>query len=333
MERHKILPFQVTIPSSDYELYHVQDGVETDITSYMNGVTYDGGNLIHDDTNLNNVLPDGRCYLKLVNASDYTLYTDDIDIGCIFDWLKSWTVNSGTVTRSGKDITSMVGTSSAHSNSFDVDKGDLLELVFEKTSGGDPYVYLMDSGDNLIVNLSKASTGEVFRYYGTVTKSLTDAYIRVGVVGITVAMNTFEIRKNYSRNLIKYTISSSVDYGGLKYDSASWSQYVWKSANVRRSPSVEVTQIGEEKNGQFIPEKRTSAVRYSVKMKATEQEFEAFVHSISGNVTIIDQTGYSFVTNKKEISDPSWYYSNGIIEITFVDEGNVNVYTLNNTAL
>jgi hypothetical protein len=127
---------------------------------------------------------------------------------------------------------------------------------------------------------------------------------------------------------MKYKVSSSYDFGGLPY-SSGFEQWIYKDASVRRNPRAEITVTAEQRNGVRIDEKIVSAVRYLVKMKVTESEYEAFVHSIGGTVTITDATGKEYTCTAIEMSDPVWYRGNGILEITFVDENNINIWTMN----
>jgi len=315
-------------------MYHVKNGVSTNITSYMNGVTYDGGNLIHSGaSNLDNVIPDGICNFQLVISSDYVYNTDEVDVCDVYGFLTGWPITTGTSTVNGNNVTSLTAGSTASSNSFDITKGELIELVYLQSSISALSVQLFDSSDSLLGVMTPAVTGDVLRNYITAPKTLEGVYIKITALVGTFTGNTFVIRKPYSNNNIKYSVSSPVDYGGLKYDSATWGQYIWKSATVRRSPRAELTQIGSEVNGKIVIEKSTSALRYIIKCKVTESEFEAFVHSMSGDVTVIDQTGRTFTAANVELEDPNWSQGNGVVGISFVDESNINVFTLNNSAL
>jgi hypothetical protein len=70
-----------------------------------------------------------------------------------------------------------------------------------------------------------------------------------------------------------------------------------------------------------------------MKTKVTESEFEAFVHSINGTVTITDATGKTFTAINVELNDPTWYNGNGVMELSFTDENNINVWSRNNDSL
>jgi hypothetical protein len=128
---------------------------------------------------------------------------------------------------------------------------------------------------------------------------------------------------------LKYKLSSEFNYGGIVY-TVDYDQWIYKNASVRRSPRGEIDQIGTQRNGVLILEKSVSAVRYLMKMKVTEAEYEAFVHSVGGTVEITDQTGKVYNATNIEISDPTWHRSNGLLEISFTDENNISIWTKNN---
>jgi len=133
-------------------------------------------------------------------------------------------------------------------------------------------------------------------------------------------------------NLAKVKISSSYDYGGKKYVDG-FVQYMYKGATVRRSPQAQIEIIGDTLNGKRINEKITSAVKYSMKMKCTEPEFEALVHGMGGTIEITDGDGKVYDAQNVELSNPSWNEGNGIVELGFVDGNNINVWNRNNSAL
>ncbi len=132
--------------------------------------------------------------------------------------------------------------------------------------------------------------------------------------------------------LTKYKISSDYDYGGIKYTDG-YAQFIYKAATVRRAPEAEFEITGDKLNGLIIKEKTVSAVRYTLKMKITEPEWEALVHSINGTVEITDKDGKTYKAENIELRNPVWHGTNGIVEVSFVDSNNVNIWTRNNSAL
>ncbi len=132
--------------------------------------------------------------------------------------------------------------------------------------------------------------------------------------------------------MAKIKISSSYDYGGVKYVNG-YEQYMYKRATIRRSPRAEIEITGDKLNGEIITEKKVSAVKYTMKMKCTEPEWEALVHGIGGDIEITDRDGKTYDAQNVELSDPTWYEGNGIVELAFVDGGNINVWSRNNSDL
>jgi hypothetical protein len=125
---------------------------------------------------------------------------------------------------------------------------------------------------------------------------------------------------------LKFKVSSSYDFGGMPY-SEGFEQWIYKDANVRRAPRSEIEITSETRNGVRIDEKIVTAVRYVVKMKCTESEWEAFVHAMGGTIEITDPTGKVYNCTATEITDPTWYRSNGVFEFSFIDTNNINVFT------
>ncbi len=130
----------------------------------------------------------------------------------------------------------------------------------------------------------------------------------------------------------KYKISSDYDYGGVKYVDG-YAQWIYKAATVRRAPEAEFEITGDKLNGLIIKEKTVSAVRYTLKMKITEPEWEALVHSVNGTVEITDKDGKTYAAENIELRNPVWHGTNGIVEVSFVDSNNINTWTRSNTAI
>ena len=291
-----------------------------------------GDFFIYNGNILNNMLPEGSCYFRIESNRGEIYESDVIEIGGVNNWLTSWTATVGTPTISGTDITSMSTSDVCKSNTFDIVGGDVVNLVFERATGTiEPVVRLYDSSDVLQGTLTRYDIGDLRHYTITTTRSYRDAYLTI-TAGSSYTASDFEIFKDYSNEFIKIKVTSDVDYGGVKY-ADEWGQWLFKKATVQRSPRVEFTQVGDEVNGKLIVEKSTSAVRYVVRMKVTESEFEALVHAVNGTLEVTDQTGKVFNAENVELSDPTWYQSNGIAELTFIDSNNINVHTLNNSEL
>lgn len=131
---------------------------------------------------------------------------------------------------------------------------------------------------------------------------------------------------------LKFKVSSNEDFGGIKYDEG-YAQWIYKDATVTRSPRADIEITGDSLNGEIVKEKTVSAVRYVLRMRVTELEYEAFVHAIGGDIEVTDRNGKVYDCQSVEIVDPTWYRSNGLLEISFIDGNNVNVWSKNNSSL
>jgi hypothetical protein len=131
---------------------------------------------------------------------------------------------------------------------------------------------------------------------------------------------------------LKYKVSSVEDFGGMKYDEG-YEQWIYKDAVVTRSPRADIEVTGDTLNGEVKKEKIVTAVRYVLRMRVTELEYEAFVHSIGADVEVTDRNGKVYDCQSLEIDDPTWHRSNGILEISFVDGNNINIWSKNNSSL
>ena len=132
--------------------------------------------------------------------------------------------------------------------------------------------------------------------------------------------------------MAKIEISSSYDYGGIKYV-AGYEQWMYKRASVRRSPKATIEITGDTLNGERQNEKITSAVKYTMRMKVTESEWEALVHGMGGVIEITDNAGKVYDAQNLELADPSWNNGNAVAELSFIDGNNINVWTRNNSAI
>ena len=201
-------------------------------------------------------------------------------------------------------------------------------------SGSDYQIRLVCGNTTDQVDLSAMATqtsiasrsGNTIWYTGTtITNTVTDIFYIKVTDGDTTYYSDWCDPCGFTGKL-KFKVSCSYDLGGLPY-SSGFEQWIYKDASVRRSPRSEIEITAETRNGVRIDEKIVAAVRYVVKMKCTESEWEAFVHAMSGTIEIIDATGRTFNCTSAEITDPTWYRSNGVFEFSFVDTNNISIYT------
>ncbi len=332
-----LIPFQYEVNDSrsDLEVYSIDtDGAETDITSYFYGAnlitgwTKTGtgtwsssgaaiitGTTVTSDIQTSNsfTLTAGEAIYMNLDASAYTTAADyTIQLKKAAATITSFSLGGGvermwhTVAATGSDYTIVIVYSGAGGS----------------VTGNTPFgavSTIYDSG--------------TYRWYngGQLSGTLSGVFrLKVGVSAEYFYSDWCDTCGFTDKT--KITISSSYDYGGIKYV-LGYSQWMYKNATVRRAPKAEIEITGDKLNGSIIEEKKTSAVRYKITMKCTEAEYEALVHSIGGTLSITDQTGKSYTAVNIELNDPTWYRANGIVELSFVDSGNINVWTRNNSTL
>ena len=135
---------------------------------------------------------------------------------------------------------------------------------------------------------------------------------------------------NLTEDVIGIRIESNVDFGGTYYR-GGWSQFVWKRANIARSPQPKVVITGDEKDGRLVKESIITATKFTISMKVNENEFEGLLEALPGIWTCYDKSGRTYNMNNIEIADPDWQQGNGICRITFED--NISKFSYNNSNL
>ena len=316
-------------------------------------VTYNGGML-------SDLVPRGKCYFRIADGNG--LYSDDCQVDCVNSILTGWPeyfTNSVETpvyfTKEGKDVTRFQPATTTgptisqapRSNLFDVQKGEVIRLVFKHenyenwTDITAPVCYFRYTDgttvNGSVDNTNNPITGNRDHVYFVVkfTASKTGTgqlYIEpISSGGSTVYdMILCDMYKTYSDKCTTISISSPVDFNGTYYR-GGFTQKLHKESTVQRSPASHIEIIGEQKNGKLIKEKITTATKFVMSLKVSEPEFEALLEASSGEWQITDQTGRVFNAYNIEVEDPVWYQGNGTCRVVFED--NVSVYTLNNEEL
>lgn len=330
------IPFQLTELPSDLTIYKVNTaGAETDITSYFRSLNklndwaltgtgpFDNSGAsilswtIEDSdfiTSNQFALTAGQISID-IDDGEFGITPGDIDVYLLKGAATIW---SGTIEDFDETIYINIATA-----------GSDYTIKIENDSG---FAYTAGESTPSVKQLNIVTSGGYSWYPGTqLSYALTGIY-RLKITGLATTYYSDYLEACGFSGKLKYLVESSYDFGSIKY-AGGYQQWIYKNANVRRSPRGQIETIADQLNGKLINEKVITAVRYVIKMKVTESEYEAFIHSIGGTVTITDPTGKTFNAVNIEITDPVWYRSNGIVELSFVDENNINVWTRNNTTL
>ena len=337
-----LVPFQWSAPASDsvlsFTAFDTADA-ETDVT----GKFYDGTNLITGWT--------GGTEGWTIASDSLLIVAADADDG---DEIRTneFTLTAGKHLRLVIDITKF----STDDWQVRVEKDEAAVYTYSGWDGWDGYInYPCTDTDNdytIVIeaiedNLTVTSTtvyayqsiiinsGLYYWYAGGVLTSSGDAFSDIFRLKISHGASDFYtdwIDPIGFTGMAKIEISSSYDYGGIKYV-AGYEQWMYKRASVRRSPKATIEITGDTLNGERQNEKITSAVKYTMRMKVTESEWEALVHGMGGVIEITDNAGKVYDAQNLELADPSWNNGNAVAELSFIDGNNVNVWTRNNSAI
>jgi len=331
-----LIPFQFNVAAATQDLTITAidtDDAETDITSYFYGASLTtawqktgtgtwsstgtriiGGTAIDNDYQTSNT---------------FTLTAGDV----IFMGFDATKYSSAT----GFSVTLLKGVTSKAEFTIGTQESQWYEVA---ETGSDYTIQLLYEGSvgTVVTNtpdikLSTINISGTYRWYdGTVLSSALSGILRLKVESSTETWYSDWISVDTFTDKTKIKISSSYDYGTIKYV-GGYEQWMYKNAVVRRAPTAEIEITGDKLNGEIVEEKKVAAIRYKVTMKCTESEYEALVHAMGGTLEITDATGRVFNAVNIELTDPTWYSSNGIVELSFVDSNNINVWTMNNSNL
>jgi len=329
-----LIPFQFELADSGFKIYAVDtNGDSTDITTYFDQAqkitswTDSGSGLSATGPVINSWTIAAGDYITsntfgLSNGETFHLQVDPTAFSAPGDMLVSLRKGAATIWSDTMD-----DFTDARVDADETTSTYSLRITY--TSGPGPETATSNTPFVGRTDLVKEASGNLYWYTGAqLSSTITGAfYIRVGTSFYSDWMDACGFTGK-----MKYKISSSYDFGGIKYDEG-YAQWFYKNASVRRGPRGEIEQVGSQRNGVLILEKSVAAVRYVIRMKCTEPEYEALIHSIGGTVEITDQFGKVYDATNIEISDPTWYRMNGIVEVSFVDTNNINVWTKNNSSL
>ena len=338
-----MIPFQWCASSDhDQTIYHVDtDGSETSIigkffegSSLISGWTLTGTGswtVASDVPHFSATDTDTDDY---VTSNEFTL-TKNKTLWCVintdhFDDLTEWTLY---VEKDGSTVATFASWDSWDGNAYYTAAATgsdyTLKIVTTDTDG-------VVTATGPIVYQSKTYRSGLYHWYDgsqlTSTGITIDDIFRLKIVHDTDTFYSDWMDPCGITDKTKIEISSSYDYGGIKYVDG-YEQFIYKEATVRRDPKAEIEIIGDTLNGERQNEKITAAVRYVLRMKCTEKEFEALVHGMGGTLEITDKDGRVYDAQNVALADPTMYRTNGIVELSFVDGSNISVWTRNNSDL
>lgn len=338
-------PFQYTRTNTEYFYCgQVINGVETDITSkFRNNIEF-----------ITSWTPSTYC---TINASDYTIWSLEFNSSYPTEYVTSnnFSFSVGqfinfridcTFTGGGDAVNILLrkGTTILETYALHTGKNEIAYKVLEL--GTDYNIQIksvtVSGATSTITNgvytcircLYDIHNDYLTYYGGSLLTSITEGVCTFKFQSTTKLYTDYCLVTSnddvFSDQILIRIFSTYVDYADIYYQ-GGFIQTLYRYANVRRNPEPKITIIGDERNGIIVQEKVITATRYSVTMKCSEEQMDAFTTAAGATILITDQTGRTFTVYNLEISKPDWYRTNGIVTLTFDD--NINVYTQNQTDL
>ncbi|MCK5613826.1 hypothetical protein KAR91_68815 [Candidatus Pacearchaeota archaeon] len=221
-----------------------------------------------------------------------------------------FTVNTGG-SRPDVDIlkATSAGAASAESNTFTARKGEQFYLTSEYSILTAPValsVEVVDSGGTTISNAISPSSGDIETNTFTIRASDTLSKLKISNVPGTFSVDRFALRRRHGEFIfIEYSNTNdiqgktSLDYS-LTSDSESilyssgFTQEVYLDANMT-TPSHEMIETGEDKNGVFQAEKMVDTLVHSVVAYESWSLFRALrILPLHDDIEIIDRVGQAY---------------------------------------
>lgn len=340
--RHQLPPFLINAQTDTpgavtrVDLMDCQDNL-TEITSYFVAVpalftTTANDYFQYKGTVLKQALPRGQYIVKITTANGFVYYSENIVISDIYPNLITGWVNDAyeTFTTSGTAITSAIETGvsgiATAIPSFAIRKGESITVAFALTlnSGQLPFVSIFN-------NTGTTISAQIFATAGanTITLTATQSTSIAFVVIRSTAASNFStsavfVMRSFSSRFIKLDFFNSKDLGDILYQDG-WKQSLWLETRLNY-PSSETVEIGEEKDGIFLPEKLITKYIYRISTYISRA-----MHAVlcrlpqHTSITITDEVGntYTPAVGNLQITSMDWsHFETGHIVISFNDGDN-----------
>lgn len=299
------------------------EGTETTITGYFSvlpTVTAStatsglGTYVKYNGAVMSTLMPTGSYYVK-ITKSDAIYYSDWIKIMNIYENLITGLTNFNyeTFTKSGTVINSAINTSgngeAYSSNAFSIIKGHTYKLIFFATLNGGatvlPNIYLLTTVAVSNIVTVVAGLNEITF---TATASSDAAYLYfINDENTNFSTTQMVLVKTFSSKFIRIDFTNSINLGNIRYED-TFTQTVWLEA-ILNSPTHEMVNVGEEKDGIFIAEKIVSKFLYSVICYVSRGLYNCLMRLPQhGTITITDEVGnaYSPEVGNIIVEPPEW---------------------------
>lgn len=264
---------------------------------------------IYNGDTLNQSLPAGSHYLKIVMNTGHTYYSEWFEVTCVYRHFTDTFINNSfdTFTILENTISSCVDAGAgAYADSTPVRSvylGQAITVIFFLTETGatNPTFSVRSVSGGLISNEATAQAG-LNELTLTTTAAADDAFIRISTAGATnFSTSEMLIHTQWSDDYVTLSFSNCCNLGDLLYEDDFY-QTLWiKSDNIEQDfPYVEKGQ--ENGEGRFIPTFRRSEKTYLIRTLLLPQYMVDVLHRLRLHdvMTFIDQVGDAYNVESAE---------------------------------
>ena len=303
-------------------IYLIGDSGETNITTYFQALptlyTSDAGDdyFIYNGTTLNQALPIGTYYLKIIMDTGHTYYSDWFTVQCVYCNLADTFVNTSydTFTIAGMLIVSAIDAGAgAFADSDTIQSvylGQQVSVLFYLTNTGAtlPAFSVVSPTLGVISNVATASAG-LNELTLTTTAAADDAVIRISNTGTANFSSTeILIYTQYACGYVTLSFSNCCNLGDILYEDDFYQTLWLKSDNIEQA--FPYTEKGlENGDGKFIPTWRRQEKTYTIKTGVISQYMVDVLQRLRMHdvMTFIDQVGEAFVVETAD-AEHEWVF-------------------------
>ena len=251
-------------------------------------------------------LPKGTYYLKLTDGTN-AWYSEWFNIQDVYENLISSLVNASysTFISSGVKIINAInlaGTDAANTGIFDVANDEVITVILFLTlnSGAVPQIRLVNSSGTTLRSSSIELAEGVNEIELTANAADTVKLQIVNFAPANFSTSDIWVQRKYSPRFVKLQFTNDKDLHGKRGDDQTilyqkgFTQECWLQT-ILNTPGSNRVDVGQEKDGVFIPEKITTQYKYRIIDYLNRSLFEGLIRLPQHKtITIIDEVGNKY---------------------------------------
>ena len=268
----------------------------------------------YDGDTLNFNLPFGLYYLKFVTTNGYIYYSEWFEVTCIYPNLISSFTNNGcnSFNASGVILNDIwcfgAGDKSGYSNSFSVEKGETIKVIFyhSQYAGGMDYpsIELRDTSDHTTLRSNSELVTEGLNEVTFIATATDDVEFTIfNLAGDTSNFSTTEIlvMREYSAEYTRIDFSNTCDLGDIVY-AEGLSQTLWIKSELMEAAFPMTPEGSEDGNGLFVPTFRRQEKLQIIRTPMITQVMVECLYRLMlhDTITIIDLVGDAWTVKSLE---------------------------------